>query len=469
MGGVIVRWMTAMLVACVGTLAAGELRVGTGVSDITPERGVPLDGTISQNGPVKEVHDPLHVRALVFDDGKTKVVLATVDSTMVSSSLIDEAKVLIEEETGIPGRCAIISATHSHSTPRAVVDLVDDEAFEAYLDALPRGIADAVAAADESLRPAAVGKGSLDAPEHVHNRRWFVEESARIANPIGEKGEPVRMNPGGKGLIEPAGPVDPELFLLSVRTREGDPLAVLGNYGLHYVGGTGRGKVSADYFGVFAREMKAALAGGEDFIGLLSNGASGDVNAIDYSRPRKRHAPYENIERIGSDLAERAAPVVESIEHESDLTLAARETVLTLGVRKPDGERLAWAEETAVPPETPLRLNRPQVYAREALRLADFPDEIEVRVQAVRIGDIGVVGIPCEVFAETGLAIKEASPFPAAFVMELANGYHGYLPTPEQHEWGGYETWPARSSYLEVDAETAIREASIDLLRALAE
>ncbi len=25
--------------------------------------------------------------------------------------------------------------------------------------------------------------------------------------------------------------------------------------------------------------------------------------------------------------------------------------------------------------------------------------------------------------------------------MSLANGGYGYLPTPEQHQFGGYETW----------------------------
>ena len=55
-------------------------------------------------------------------------------------------------------------------------------------------------------------------------------------------------------------------------------------------------------------------------------------------------------------------------------------------------------------------------------------------------------------FVEIGLEIKKKSPLKPTFTIELANGYNGYLPTPEQHELGGYETWRARSSYLEVDA-----------------
>ena len=85
-------------------------------------------------------------------------------------------------------------------------------------------------------------------------------------------------------------------------------------------------------------------------------------------------------------------------------------------------------------------------------------------LQAIRIGELGIAAIPCEVFAETGLAIKARSPLRPTFTIELANGYNGYLPTPEQHALGGYETWPARSSYLEVQAEPKIRSAVLGLL-----
>lgn len=447
---------------------AGELQVGTGIVDISPEKGVPLDGAISQNGGVETIHDPPHVRALVFSDGDQKVALATIDSTMVSTDIIDEAKKLIEKEAGISGTHAILAATHTHSTPRAVTGLIDVPAFHDYLKSLPEKIAEAVIDADESAKPAMIGFGSVDVPDHVHNRRWFVEESATRPNPFGDTGETVSMNPGREGLIKPAGPVDPELFLLSVKSIDGKPQAVMGNYGLHYVGGIPRGNVSADYFGVFAERLGLKLGVDEQFLGLMSNGTSGDVNAIDFSRPREKYEPFQNMERIADDLASKAVPVLQTLDHSWNGNIEAAETILTLGVRKPDADRLAWAKETAAPENSPLRLTRPQVYAREALALAKYPDEVEVRIQAVRIGDLGIVGIPCEVFAETGLAIKAAEILPETIVMELANGYHGYLPTAAQHSWGGYETWPARSAYLEVGAETKIRKAAIELLRELA-
>lgn len=78
--------------------------------------------------------------------------------------------------------------------------------------------------------------------------------------------------------------------------------------------------------------------------------------------------------------------------------------------------------------------------------MKDYPKQVPLIIQALRLGDLGIAAIPCEVFAETGLAIKQNSPFKQTFTIELANGYNGYLPTPEQHKLGGYETWRVRSN-----------------------
>ena len=99
--------------------------------------------------------------------------------------------------------------------------------------------------------------------------------------------------------------------------------------------------------------------------------------------------------------------------------------------------------------------------------MSKYPKQVDVNVQALRIGDLAIVAIPCEVFVEIGLEIKAKSPLKPTFTIELANGYNGYLPTPEQHELGGYETWRARSSYLEVDAASKITAKALDLLQEL--
>jgi len=104
------------------------------------------------------------------------------------------------------------------------------------------------------------------------------------------------------------------------------------------------------------------------------------------------------------------------------------------------------------------------VYARETLKMADYPAEVPVTVQVLRIGDIAIAAMPCEIFTEIGLEIKKTSPAKNTFTVCLANGYNGYLPTPEQHALGGYETWRARSSYLEVQASVKMVAAVKEML-----
>ena len=48
----------------------------------------------------------------------------------------------------------------------------------------------------------------------------------------------------------------------------------------------------------------------------------------------------------------------------------------------------------------------------------NWPDNIDVILQAFRIGDLGVAAIPFEVFAEIGLEIKAKSPFQKSFTIE---------------------------------------------------
>ena len=108
-----------------------------------------------------------------------------------------------------------------------------------------------------------------------------------------------------------------------------------------------------------------------------------------------------------------------------------------------------------------------EIYARETMLIKDFPKQVPLILQAFRIGDLAITAAPVEIFVEIGLEIKEKSPFKTTFTTSLANGYNGYLPTPEHHKLGGYETWRARSSYLEVDASTKVSKTLFELLNKL--
>lgn len=445
-------------------------RAGAATSNVTPWLGVSLSGHMRDriaNG----VHDELHARCIVLDDGVTQLAFAIVDNCLIARSVFDAAKIRAEVLTGIPAANMMMAATHTHSGP-AATSIFQTDPDPQYLDYLALKIADGIVRAAKNLAPASIARGSATLPGQVNNRRWRMAPGSIGANPFGNTGETVQMNPAraGEGLVEPAGPTDPEIAFLSIRHADGSPLALLANYSLHYVGGTAGNEVSADYFGMFCERIQEQLAPEKQetpFVAILSNGTSGDINNIDFTQPGTAQQPYEQMNIVARDVADAVLQAQTQLDYTSAISLAAASSEIRLGVRKAPADELAAAQALLEGKEGVELTTMQEYYARETVKLSEYPDEVHVLLQAFRIGDWGIAAIPCEVFVEIGLAIKAKSALQPAFVIELANGYNGYLPTAQQHAWGGYETWRARSSYLEVDAAEAVEDSVLGLLESL--
>jgi hypothetical protein len=191
----------------------------------------------------------------------------------------------------------------------------------------------------------------------------------------------------------------------------------------------------------------------------MSQGTSGDLMWMDYSNPK----PATSLDQYAGDLARLAKNAYRDIEYHDWIPLVMRERSLRLSRRTPGSERLKWAKSVVADLKDRKPRTEPEVYAREQILIHGQPRR-ELKVQALRIGDLGIVAIPDEVFAITGLKIKAFSPLRPTFIIELANGSEGYIPPPEQHKLGGYTTWAARTAGLEVGAEPKILECVIQLL-----
>jgi hypothetical protein len=340
--------------------------------------------------------------------------------------------------------------------------------MEAYSERLRNGVAQAVADAQSKLEPAELGWGKVEVPEELFNRRWFMKEGSIPPDPFGGTTDRVRMNPPRQSpdLVKPAGPTDPELYVVSVRSHDGSPLALWATYSLHYVGGVPPGKVSADYFGEFARRIAASMrqeGAGDDFVGILANGTSGDVNNIDFQHERPAAAPFERIHQVAERVARAAFEAYKGIGHHRRLELAALVHELTLQRRKPTADGYEQAKLALAEPDETKLPRRAKPYAERAIALYEGPDQTTIKLQALRIGPLAVCAIPFEVFTEIGLEIKEKSPFEDTFTVELANGWNGYLPTPEQHELGGYETWLG-TNFVQKDASRKITDELLQIL-----
>ena len=444
---------------------SAEFQAGAVAVDVTPvDLPVIVNGGMLSRS-LDKINTRLYARALVFSDEETTLAIVVVDSCMLPRPLLDEAKAMAAERTGIPADKMLISATHTHTAPASMSCLGTD--FDPnYVPFIKEKLVEAIAAAQERLAPAQIGYAQADASEFTALRRWIRRPDRIAVDPFGNASMRAQMHSGRNwdDVTGESGPEDPDLTLVSIQSREGDPLAVLANFSMHYFGDR---DISADYFGRFCKGLEEKLAPDTDFVGIMSHGCSGDIWRRDYTQPDGERNEQQAIDEYTAGLLDIALATYAGIEYRSDVDLAMAERRMTLDYRVPDAQRLEWAERVVAEMGDRPPKNQPEVYAREQIILHER-QQTEIVLQGVRIGEIGIATTPCETYAITGLKIKAASPLPQTMVIELANGGDGYIPPPEQHLFGGYNTWAARSAGLEVNAEPRIAESCIELLEEVA-
>ncbi|MGB4741240.1 MAG: neutral/alkaline non-lysosomal ceramidase N-terminal domain-containing protein [Fuerstiella sp.] len=448
------------------------LKAGAAISNITPPLGELIVGGW-QPFPAKHIHDELFARCLVLDDGNTRLAFVICDNVGIPREVFDLAGSQIEEATGLLKTHVLMASTHTHSatTARGPSKVIWQDELTDYQKFIASRISDGVQIAINNLEPAKIAWGTVDEPSEVFNRRWFVTDPNLLTNPFGET-DKVRMNPpaGSASLLRPAGPTDPQVSFVSVQSTSGRPIALLANYSLHYVGGVPVGDVSADYFGYFAKKIEQKLDAGDQekpFVGILSNGTSGDVNNINFQTKSVRREPYSKMQEVAEKVAAKVYEAHQQLNFTEHVTLAAETFELPLNVRQPTPEMLEHlAAATASQPVDAKRQSKEQIYAERLAKLKDAPESITVLLQAFRIGELGIAAIPFETFTEIGLELKQRSPLKQTFTIELANGSFGYLPTPEQHLLGGYETWLG-TNFVEHKASRRITETLLQLFAKL--
>ncbi|XZE51749.1 PVC-type heme-binding CxxCH protein [Planctomycetaceae bacterium SH139] len=447
---------------------ATGLRVGGYVQNVDPRQfPVPVNGGFVQQL-ANRVIDPLAARSLVIEGGAIKISLTVVDSCLLPRDLVDAAKAIASQQTGIPVEQMMVSATHAHSVP-AVQGIHGSEASETYRQQLTQQLADSIIEANRRLRPAEVGWARQSLDRFVYCRRWLMKPGTALTIPFtGRDSNQVQMNPGhgNANRVRKVGPVDTDVMVLAFRAPEsGKPLAVLGNFNTHYAGAPA---ISSDYFGHFCRKIGARLDQqvDEQFVALMSNGTSGDANCIDFSQDKA--VPFDAAE-VADAVMEKATVAYKSINNWSQqLPLAMTQQELTLAVRMPSDAEVEKAREvTASWLHERLPQNVHEVYARETILLSELPTTRVAVLQTLRIGDFAITAAPCEIYGSTGLHLKSHSPFPDTMNIGWANDYLGYLPPPEHFELGGYTTWRARSSCLEENAEPKLRGKLLEMLNQL--
>jgi hypothetical protein len=476
-----------------GLGAGGGLRVGAARTVITPPLGVSLAGSYYDRR-AAGLRDDLYARAFVVDDGQASLAVVSCDLIGVGAATVAGARRLIEQRCAVPADHVLIAATHNHSGPltrEPAASGLAGEVDEPYLAQLERHIAGAVEAALSRRAPARLRLTLGEAQGIAFNRRFWMREG------------PVRTNPGPQNpdVVRPAGPVDPRVWTLSALPagegfpREGAaalppnvvPLALLVNFGLHpaIVGGT---VVGGDFPHFLETGVQRLLGPGGNGATRLMAGATradpaapvvvfanapcGDVNHLDVSHGQPTSG-FAEAARVGTILAGEvvagACRLVPAWEPGAGpLRLRGARRPVALPLRRPTAGQVAWARAAApgrmtMVPGAGLEV----VEAHRILSLAEgWRGETKAtEVQALAVGDeLAVVGLPGEIFAELGLALRQRSPFRHTLVLGLANEAIGYVPARRAYQEGGYEPTASR---LEPGGGERLVEAALAALQAL--
>lgn len=425
-------------------------KVGRAQVKITPPLPVSLAGYFHDRV-AESVRDDLFARAMVIESGGVRVALVSCDLATVTAGVVDPAKEMIERETGIPPSHVLVCATHTHTGPEMRADGVVP-VCPPWVEALPGRIAEAVIQSSRNLVSAHLRLGRTRVEGYAYNRLYRLEDGREVFGVWGSD----------KKMLGPAGPIDPELQTLAATDEAGNPLAMAVNFALHpdVIGGGTADFVSADWPGEMAKAVSAVY--GPEMVTLFLQGTAGDINQHPYE---PKNLPIRGISKavsLGRGLAGAAVFAHERSEPMTAVPVVSAMETLTVPYYTRDEQFMREIEE--------LKANKESHPFSQYIieRGESWPHDgksARVPIQAMRIGDAGVVGFPAEMFAAIGLNVKRWSPAANTLVVELANDrVSTYVPTTDQAERGAYGATPVLSRWLCADAGRQLADAAQVLL-----
>ena len=469
------RLSVALILACTATVfakatepstqAGGNLLAGVFAKNINPVNlPVWVNGGISGKQ-VDRINDPLHARCLVLGDGKMQIAICIVDNCILPLQLVDKTKELTQSKTGIAINHILIAATHTHSAV-SVSGAHGTPEQQDYAESLPVWIAEGIAEAQKRMVPAQWGTATVVCEQYIYCRDWLMKPGKANSSPFsGRTSDSVNMNPGhdNPNKMAPIGPVDTLVPILAIQDMQGKPISLLASFCTHYAGAP---NLSADYFGVVCERLGKSLRpdAPDSFVGLMANATSGNANCVDFSKPA---APFTYTE-VGTYVSDKILSALPSIQYSARVSLDVELDSIDLAVRMPSAAEVTTAKryiETHLQDRLPKTLD--ENYARETVLLSEMPPTRKLNLQAIRLNDFVIVANPCESYNETGLKLRQASPFRLTMNIGLANGHAGYIPPPELFQLGGYTTWRCRTSCLEEQAEPKLVEGLTRVMQTL--
>ena len=415
--------------------SARAWRIGASRERVTPALGCQMAGFDARKGTATAVHDDLHARALIFDDGTTQVALVSVEVIAVSAEFAARVRQEVEQATGIPAGHVFLSATHTHCGPVTLHHFFNQgqPLDETYLDTLAAGIVKAVSRAAAGKRQRTLRTGLVPCSGIAVNRRTL-----------------------------DGTPVDPYAGVLLVEEPDGTPAAVAVLYACHTtVLGPDTLSITQDFpfyaleklQGELGPQVEAMYFNGAE--GDLSIGHKSDLSAVGIIDPFRTFA---TAKRLGEALADAVLKGLPSLTVEQPRIFITTDVLrLVLKQYQPLTEITARREAALIALDAhtgPSLVAAKQQYL--FARIEEYyqqlyesepdaePKHLSAEMSVITLGEAALVTLPGEVFIRIALGIRASSPAPRTMFLGLTNDYIGYVPDQFAEASQGYEVVASR-------------------------
>ena len=456
------------------TLLAGAAEI-----EITPRLGTQIAGDIGRRRPAEVVFEPLYGKALVLEEGGSEVCILSLDLLAETKDQSDILREKIESTYGITKENVILHVVQNHAAPSLGHMMVtstnrflpkdpewqfltsgDDSYHAMCIDHMVQVVGEAI----RKKQRVHVGVSRAIDGRFSFNRRAVMRNGRRMAEPL--------RSVLDDELLYIDGPVDPEVGVALLVNDDMENIAAILHHSCHPCSGYPHRFITSDWPGAWCDEMRKILGNG--CIPIVLNGFCG--NLIHQNRLDPDH-DWTDYKSMGAGLAESTVRALKKIRYMEHPELQMTHEHLQIPVRQfPEGylenARKMLEESPAVKwNEKEGCVDRDWWIAMSALDVYHHwkPGSLfDYEIQAVRIGNLGIIACGGEPFVEGQLAIKLNSPSEFTFTAHMCNYYVGYVPVKEAIErMSTWDTFTNLGSKLDPCALDLIAETSVKLLKKL--
>lgn len=448
----------------------GLLQAGAAMVDITPAPGMQIAGDIGRHRPVEEIRERLYAHALVLEQDGRRCAIVSLDVATTDKAHTALLRETASRRFGINSDALFIHATQTHAAPALGnfmlserIPLPNELWFtrggdNRYHPVVAEAVLAALEDAMQALQPvtARVGRGTDG--RVAFNRRFIMRDgTARTHPPL-----------ASPDIAYCEGPIDPEVSILTLENAKGEAIAALLHHTCHPVHGYPERWVSSGWPGAWATGVRKLL--GTQCVPLVLNGMCGNIHHCNHLDPYFTDCYHE----MGRKLTQTAGRILESMTELPAPSLAWTSRTIELPYREQTRAQIATDDAYLAAHPEPVWMDRAAeaiewewIYAnaRKDLRLRREERPYYLfEMQAIRLGEVAILGVEGEPFVEAQLDIKLASPARYTLTAHMTNGCAGYLPTRHALARGGYETRPGTWSMLGVDALDLMTVAAKEML-----